>query len=111
MVGTLEQNAEAYDKWNYWLRTSAHGMESLEGWPICTSECTYDCKLCLWYLVDMEEEQVGEFLESVKRIVENLVEELYLHPNWSTDEYNEYGYEMGFLVEMYFEYELGQLTR
>ena len=108
MVGTVEQNKEAYSGWETWLNTSAHGKESLAGWNECDDGCDNECDQCVWNLVGLEDELVDEFLGRVKVFVEGLVEEFYLHPNWSTEEYCEYGYEMGFLVELYFEYNLEQ---
>lgn len=106
MVGTVQQNVEAYDKWRTWLNAPGHSKEVLEHWAECSDECEFNCDYCVWSIVGLQGEAILEFLGRVQKIVDGLVEEFYRHPNWDEDECEEYGYEMGFLVNLYFEYGL-----
>lgn len=97
------ESIKEYKEWEKFLGTE-QGKKAINSWSDCECDnCTCDCRGCIWNLVGLEdEESQSEFLQRVKQFIENTVEELYLHPNWSTAECDEYGYEIGYLVDLYF---------
>lgn len=94
-----------YLKWLQWV---TEHPEVEDRFPAGGCEgCTEDCGGCIMGLCsfDSREEELEEseeaFIKAVTYIVENYVEEFYLHPNWSPEEVEEYGIEWAYLVNLY----------
>lgn len=86
-----------------WLEFLVMHPACVEQWDHCDGCLCEDCGACFRNLFDLGEE-AGKFLERVKFYVEGVVEELYVHPDWTPDERAEYGVDTEYLVNLYCEY-------
>ncbi len=100
-------------EYNNWEKFVGTHEEVMNHWPVCGDCNGVSCSGCFWNLVDLKEENKkdhrGEFLYRVKIFVEGMVEELYMHTPWTKEEEDEFGIEVGYLVSLYFKYNLGDL--